>query len=137
MSVRMTLKYTGELGCRVVHEPSARVLETDAPVDNAGRGASFSPTDLLGSALASCAVTTMGIKAARAKIPFDVCEATVDKHMSSSGPRRVARLEATLRMARATHPESRPQLEDFARGCPVVLSLSPQTEVSFRFVYDL
>ena len=34
---------------------------TDAPKDNMGKGESFSPTDLVGVAMGTCILTTMGI----------------------------------------------------------------------------
>ena len=61
MAVRMSVDYRGELHCELEHEPSKSRIETDAPLDNAGRGSAFSPTDLVGAALASCAITTMAI----------------------------------------------------------------------------
>ena len=59
--VRIDVRYEGELRCTARHAPSGTELFTDAPVDNHGRGASFSPTDLLATALGTCIVTTMGI----------------------------------------------------------------------------
>ena len=70
MGVTMTLAYKGGLHCELRHEPSSSTIETDAPKDNEGRGEAFSPTDLVGAALMSCAVTTMAIKGPKEGIPF-------------------------------------------------------------------
>ena len=59
----MTSRYEGGLRCRSVHLGSDRELLTDAPLDNQGRGESFSPTDLVATALASCMMTVLGIAA--------------------------------------------------------------------------
>ena len=61
--VRIDIQYEGDLHCSAVHGPSGRTLDTDAPVDNHGRGSSFSPTDLLATSLGCCMATVMGILA--------------------------------------------------------------------------
>ena len=61
--VEMTIVYEGGLHTRAVHGPSGAALETDAPLDNQGKGEAFSPTDLLATALGTCMLTTMGIVA--------------------------------------------------------------------------
>ena len=92
MSVTTKIEYTGNLHCEMEHGPSKTRLETDAPKDNMGKGEAFSPTDLVGAALASCAVTTMAIKAPKEGIPFTAAKGMVTKEMSSEGPRRIVQL---------------------------------------------
>ena len=43
--VKIDVVYQGDLHTQCEHEPSGAVLATDAPVDNQGRGESFSPTE--------------------------------------------------------------------------------------------
>ena len=57
------IRYQGELHNELQHLPSKRIIHTDAPTDNQGKGEAFSPTDLLASALAACVMTMMGMKA--------------------------------------------------------------------------
>ena len=59
--VEMKLVYEGGLHTNAQHGPSGTRVETDAPVDNQGKGEAFSPTDLLATSLASCMLTTMAI----------------------------------------------------------------------------
>ena len=49
--VEITVDYEGGLHTQAVHGPSGSRLETDAPVDNHGRGERFSPTDLAATSL--------------------------------------------------------------------------------------
>ena len=77
MSVQIDLVYRGELRCEATHGPSQRKLETDAPVDNHGRGESFSPTDLVATALGACMLTVMGIYANRHEIDLTGTTVTV------------------------------------------------------------
>jgi uncharacterized OsmC-like protein len=135
MAVEMTATYEGDLRCRLAHGPSGNVVATDAPTDNAGKGESFSPTDLVGAALISCAVTTMAIKAPREGIPFGGASGRVVKVMSVEGPRRIARLTVELDMPAGLSPAQRERLEEMARTCPVALSLADSVELPMRFRY--
>jgi putative redox protein len=124
--VKSTGIYTGGLNCQLTHGPSGRVIETDAPTDNHGRGAAFSPTDLTAASLASCMVTTMAI-AAKLKLNCDIpgVRWEVTKEMSADKPRRIVRLavEIWLPFPKTKDPEG--VLEHAARNCPVHHSLHP------------
>jgi putative redox protein len=134
MAVEITGTYTGSLKMELRHGPSGAVQKTAAPVDNAGDGSSFSPTDLLAASLGACAVTTMAIVAQREGIPFESAGFRVEKHMRS-GPRRVDRLPIIIRMPSGLSPEQRELLEQTARTCPVERSLLPEIEREFVFEY--
>jgi len=134
--VRIDVSYEGELHCRAVHGPSGAALETDAPVDNHGRGSSFSPTDLLATGLGTCMSTVMGILARERGYALEGMTVSVVKHMTPP-PRRVARLDVTLNIptlgAAAIDAGGRADLERRANECPVRLSLLPAIEVPITF----
>jgi len=130
--VRIDVVYEGELHASSVHLPSRVALETDAPVDNQGRGESFSPTDLLATSLATCMLTTMGIVAQREGWAIEGATAAVEKHMGA-GPRRVARLFVGLSMPAGPSSEARTVLEDTARTCPVAQSIHPDIQLDLEF----
>src|SRR5271155_5036987 len=94
--VKATIEYEGGLHCTATHGPSRRQLDTDAPVDNQGKGESFSPTDLVAVALGTCMATVMGIYAQRHGIALKGMKVEVTKEMSATGPRRIARLAAEI-----------------------------------------
>ena len=77
--VQIDLVYQGDLRVEAQHGPSKVKLTTDAPVDNQGKGESFSPTDLVATALASCMATIMGIVAKRHQIDLVGMKMTVKK----------------------------------------------------------
>ena len=131
--VEMTFTYEGELGTTVKHGPSGTELRTDAPVDNMGRGLSFSPTDLLATSLGTCALTTMAIVAQRHNIALDAASGKVVKVMTLEGPRRVAGLTVTLRLPASVSEADRPRLEAAAHKCPVAASLHPDVRVEITF----
>lgn len=129
--------YEGDLHTTVLHEPSQASFSTDAPKDNQGRGASFSPTDLVATALGSCMLTTMGLVARRHGWAMDGSRARVEKHMVADPERRIGRLACELRLPARLAGEARAALERAALGCPVHASLHPRTQVEVEFRYDL
>ena len=127
--VEMKLIYEGGLHTTATHGPSGADVATDAPVDNQGKGESFSPTDLLGTALASCMLTTMAIVGDREGWKIDGARARVEKHMELEPKRRVGRLVIALTMPPGLPDAARARLDETARGCPVALSLHPDLVV--------
>ncbi|MES2855693.1 MAG: OsmC family protein [Bdellovibrionota bacterium] len=130
----MSLVYQGEKHCELTHEPSGSKIETDAPKDNAGRGERFSPTDLVGAALASCVVTTMAIMGEKHGITLVGMNARFSKEMNPQ-PRRIARLPIEVDMPKGLSPEDRKKLEAAAHACPVKRSLSEEVETPMTFNY--
>lgn len=134
--VEMNVNYEGGLRCVAVHKPSGTKLQTDAPVDNMGKGESFSPTDLMATALASCIATTIGIVAQRKGIELTGMRVHVEKHMSTDSPRRIVKLPIKLWLPLpADHPE-RQLLENTAHACPVHQSMHPSVEMPIEFIWE-
>jgi len=130
MGVEIRFVYEGELRCRAQHDPSGTEFVTDAPVDNEGRGESFSPTDLVATALGSCMLTTMGIAARRRGFDIPGATAQVTKEMIADPRRRIASLRGTIRIPGSFSDNDRKLLELAAATCPVSQSLAPQVEVA-------
>ena len=133
--VQIDVIYEGELHTTARHGPSGAELATDAPVDNAGRGESFSPTDLVATAIGSCMLTVMGIVAERRNIDMEGARARVRKHMAAYPVRRIGKLEVTIDLPPGLEADERKVLENAARTCPVHKSLHPDVEVPLNFRY--
>jgi putative redox protein len=133
--VSIKMKYEGDLHCSAVHGPSGTEIGTDAPKDNQGRGESFSPTDLVATALGTCILTTMGILARTLQIDISAATATVDKEMTSAPPRRIERLTVKIQMPAGISEENRVKLERAAHACPVHKSLHPDVELPISFTW--
>ncbi|MBN1207419.1 MAG: OsmC family protein [Myxococcaceae bacterium] len=116
------------------HGPSGTRIATEAPKDNGGTGGSFSPTDLVGAALASCALTTMALVASREGIPLGEARATVEKRMTPP-PRRIGELVLQIQMPAGLSSAHRAKMEQTARECPVARSLHPDLKLPFSFTY--
>ncbi len=128
--------YTGELRTRCVHLRSGSEFITDAPVDNQGLGQAFSPTDTVATALASCMLTVMGIKARGMGVDLTNATAGVTKHMASD-PRRISKVEVRLELPANISDKDRKILEHTARTCPVLLSLHEAIEKEITFYWGL
>ncbi len=133
--VQIDVTYRGGLRCEAVHGPSGQRLVTDAPVDNHGKGESFSPTDLVATAFGTCLFTIMGIVAEREQLDLTGMRVTVSKEMSAEPPRRIARLTARIVMPCRLEEKQRVKLENAARTCPVHQTLQGNVEMPIEFVY--
>lgn len=134
--VNMSAVYSGSLHCRLTHGPSGSVIETDAPKDNMGKGECFSPTDLVGAALAACTLTTMAIVAKRDGVPFEGARAEVVKEMATVPTRRIGSLPVKITMPKSVPADYRAKLENAARTCPVHKSLHPDVKAEITFAYE-
>jgi putative redox protein len=134
--VTIQTEYEGDLHCKAVHEPSHAEFSTDAPVDNQGRGASFSPTDLVATALGTCMLTTMGIMARTLQLDIASATATVEKEMTTSAPRKIHRLHVRIHVPHNVSAENRQKLERAAHTCPVAQSLHPDVQVPVEFAWE-
>lgn len=131
--VPMTAAIHG-LRCHLVHGPSGSTLDTVPPKDNGGDGSSFSPTDMVGAALAACALSTMALAAQREGLSWGDARAAVEKRMTPP-PRRIGELVLVIDMPREVKAEHRARLEEAARTCPVARSLHPDVQVPMEFRY--
>lgn len=125
--------YLGELRCDATHLKSATTIQTDAPIDNNGKGERFSPTDLTATSLASCMLTIMGIEAVKNNALFFGAKARVQKLMAIN-PRRIAIIRVAIALPKALE-QNHKLWEEVSRTCPVALSLHPdiKQEISFNY----
>lgn len=136
MTEVITGKYLGNKKTELTHQTSGRKIQTAAPKDNNGDGSSFSPTDLVASALGACMMTVMAINAEKLGLDLTGMHSRVEKHMSAN-PRRIAKLPLAIHLPQRLSEQERSQLEQIARSCPVCQSLHPETVVALNFEYDV
>lgn len=130
--VRITATYDGDLRCTSTHEPSGRTLITDAPVDNHGKGESFSPTDLLATSMLTCIMTIVAIRADSRSIDVKGMNGHVEKTMAAN-PRRIAKLEMIIELPTDLSNEDRAWLIQEGCNCPVCVSVSENMEINIEF----
>jgi putative redox protein len=130
--VQIETEYLGDLQCTAAHVPSGVTLTTDAPEDNRGEGRSFSPTDLMATALGTCIATILGIQAETHGLDLEGTTISVQKEMASN-PRRIDALRTEVTMPVALDASARTRLERAARHCPVDESLRADIDVPIVF----
>ena len=128
------VKYKGELRTEAEHLRSGKIIITDAPIDNQGKGEAFSPTDLVATALASCMMTIMGIVAERDGIKLEGTIAEVEKNMAKN-PRRIGEIKIKIKFSQKLNRDEREKLERAAKTCPVSGSLNENLKETFEFIY--
>jgi len=132
----MSLKYTGNLRCETVHNQSNSVLETDAPLDNKGKGARFSPTDLLCTSLATCILTTMAIAAEERNWKFEGVIVTIEKIMHQT-PRRIGEIKIHFSFPDLGYDDKmKEKIQRYAHACPVSRSLNPEVLQTVTFSFE-
>lgn len=133
--VEINVEYEGNLRCKAIHGPSGCELSTDAPKDNEGLGQSFSPTDLVATALGSCVATIMGIYARKHDLDLTGVKVHVEKHMSTDTPRRIVRLPVTIHVPVELSDRHKTAMENAAGHCPVHQSLRADIDAPLVFKY--
>jgi putative redox protein len=132
-----TVIYERNLRTTCTHILSGNSIITDAPKDNRGNGAAFSPTDLTATSLATCMLTTMGIYALDSHINLEGARAEVTKIMASN-PRRITEVQVKLffQNSNLLNEDVRKKLEHIAHTCPVALSLHADLKQTVELVYE-
>ncbi len=128
LMVKCKMTYQGGLHTELLHGPSGATVCTDAPVDNHGKGESFSPTDLMCAAMAGCMATIMGIYAEEQGLNLDGMTIEVGKVMSAN-PRRIARIETVITVPLPAANPHQEALAQCALGSPAMRSFHPDIEV--------
>jgi putative redox protein len=129
------ISYNGNLRTTATHVASGNTLITDAPIDNKGKGETFSPTDLLCSSLGSCMLTLMGIASNTHQINIEDTRVNITKIMASN-PRKVGEIIVEILLPKLEYSEKQKKiLEHAALTCPVYLSLSSEVKKTISFVY--
>jgi uncharacterized OsmC-like protein len=129
------IKYQGNLRTTAKHLDSGSIIETDAPKDNHGLGETFSPTDMVCTALASCILTIMAIAVEKNGININGTKAMVTKTMGNN-PRRISKIDIELTFTKDYDAKTKIILERAAFNCPVHQSLSEKVEKNILFHYQ-
>jgi putative redox protein len=132
-----SILYEGNLRCSALHIQSQTGIETDAPTDNRGKGERFSPTDLVCTALATCMITTMAMKATDMNIELKGTSIEMKKHMISD-PRRIGKIDVALLFPETLQLSEKDKtiLERIGDNCPVIKSLHPDVELNITYKWS-
>ena len=133
---KMKTQYLGGLRTEIEHIQSGCKIITDAPLDNHGKGESFSPTDMFTASLGSCMLTIMGIAAETHGFSIDGATMDIEKIMGTE-PRRVVEIKIDAYFPNGKNYTDREKrfIEAAAKTCPVMNSLHPEIVKSITFNY--
>lgn len=131
--VEIHIAYQGELRCVATHTPSGTTMTTDAPRDNHGKAESFSPTDLVATALGTCMMTVMGIAARKLNIDISGSTVVVNKTMITKPERRIGELAVVITVPHALDDATKEVLKTAALSCPVHHSMHPDIAMPLTF----
>jgi len=131
---KFEIKYQGNLRTIATHLDSGSEISTDAPKDNHGLGQTFSPTDMVCSALASCILTIMAIAVEKNNVDIKGTKAMVKKTMGNN-PRRIAEIQIDIVFPKEYDSKTKTILEKAAYNCPVHHTLSKTVEKNISFTY--
>ena len=126
------ITYLGELRTSSIHIQSGSEIISDAPIDNNGKGAAFSPTDTVANGLGSCMFTLMGIKAAEMNVDLSYSTAEITKIMAAE-PRRISEIHVVFNITAEADDKTKTILERTAMTCPVYYSLHPDIKKVITF----
>ena len=131
-----TILYEGNFRCNARHIQSNIVIESDAPTDNRGKGERFSPTDLVCTALATCMITTMAMKATDMGIELKDTKVDVKKHMASD-PRRISQIDVAVSFPKNLTIDEKEKiiLQRTGDNCPVIKSLHPDVMINATYTW--
>jgi putative redox protein len=132
-----TVVYEGNLRTVCTHLKSGTQVETDAPLDNQGLAERFSPSDLVATALGSCMLTIMGIKARDMQVDISATKIEVEKIMAAD-PRRISGINLTFHFPESLIVDEKTKtiLERAAHTCPVIYSIHPDIKVETVFNWN-
>jgi putative redox protein len=132
-----TVVYDENLRTVCTHLRSGSRIETDAPVDNQGKGQRFSPSDMVATALGSCMLTIMGMRARDMNLDLKGVNIEVEKIMLAD-PRRIGGINLTFHFPDnlKTDEKQRKVLELAAHSCPVIYSIHPDIKVKTAFNWE-
>ena len=126
------ITYLGELRTSSIHIQSGSEIISDAPIDNNGKGAAFSPTDTVANGLGSCMFTVMGIKAAEMNVDLSNSTAEITKVMAAE-PRRISEIHIVFNITSVLDDKTKTILKRTAMTCPVHYSLHPDIKKVITF----
>jgi putative redox protein len=129
-------EYLGDLRTTCTHNSSGTTIYTDAPVDNKGKGSTFSPTDLFVTSYAACMTTIIGIYCQENQITINHCNAKVNKIMYSN-PRRIGEIHIEMDLRGNQWDEL--TLKKVIRAgetCPVAMSINPEIKTNITYLTD-
>ena len=108
-------------------------MRTDAPLDHEGKGRNFCPTDLLATALGTCLLTVMGIKAKKESWSLVGLKLDINKQMSKIGPRKIDSLLINIFTPSNLTADQLNGLKKEIKDCPVLINIQSSININLHW----
>lgn len=132
----ISARYQGDLKSKAIHTLSGSSLQTDEPSETQGKETSFSPTDLIATAVLTSMFTVMGRTAHNHSLSPGHISGKIMKTMAEN-PTRVSALEMEIKLqGHYLDDMGKKLLEAAALSCPVIRSIHPDIQLIVKFAYE-
>lgn len=121
--------------CLAMHAESGTKLITDVTPHYGGGGSSFSSTDLVGVALATCIGSSVAPVAEREGIALDRFRISVEKTLLTN-PRKIGALRVEIRMPSGLTDAQIKKLTNAAKTCAVHRTLREAIDIEVKLETD-
>ena len=133
---KIKCSYLGDFNCDAIHLQSGNKIKTDAPLDHCGKGESFSPTDLLATALGTCLLTIMAIKAKSNGWELGKIYLNIEKIMTKNEERKIKKLRIEIYIPENLSQDKFNFLKNASKDCPVTRNLSGSLDIQIIWLYQ-
>jgi putative redox protein len=125
--------YDGSQHCTAHVEPQGKAFAMDCPYTS--KGEEFSPTNVIGTALAGCMLMSMGTLAMRDKLDLTGTRVVVDITMTEKPVTRIGAIDVEFHMPQDFSAVDRVKLERAAGLCPLKPSFHPDIPITVQYIY--
>ncbi|MCP4352086.1 MAG: OsmC family protein [Desulfobacterales bacterium] len=118
--------------CRIVHKHSETSINTDGPFEWGGKGRTFSPTDLVSTALGSCILSILEPVFERNGYDPQKLELNIVKELSEK-PKMIKSFTIDISYPDKLEESFMKKALKTIDICPVKRSISPDVEITINF----
>lgn len=130
---RVVTSYDGPQHCTAERIPDGNTVPTDCPYT--GKGAEFSPTNLVEAAIGGCMLISMGTLAMRSNLDISGSQIEVKASMTDKPRMRLGAIDINVTMPGGLSEKDRKRLEAAAEHCPIKHSFASDVLVSVQYCY--
>lgn len=130
------VRYQGDLKTEATHLDSATSFPTDSSINLDEHGESFSPTDLIATAVLSSMFTKMGSTANSHNLNPGNISGEIRKTLEVN-PDRVSAFDMEIKLqGHYLNDTEKKLLETAALSCPATRSIHPDIQLIIKFTYE-
>lgn len=130
---RVIATQDGPQHCTAERSPDGNRVSMDCPYT--GKGAEFSPTNMIEAGVAGCMLLSMGTLALRSGLDITGASIEVKAAMTDKPRMRLGTLNISVSMPAGLNETDRKRLEAAAEHCPIKHSFADDVSVTVNYNY--